>query len=249
MLPGLGGGIQRFAALATRLADAGYRPVALNPRGAGSSVGPLDGLRMTTLADDVAEVIRRLGSPATVIGTGFGNRVARFLASFQPEVVASLVLVGAGGEVPPDSEALVAMQVFLDESLPNAERLAGGRTAFFATGHDIAPEFIESGQTREAIDSHLAAIRSQEDDDWLAGGSAPMLVVQGADDRIAPPENGHRLRARWPERVEVVDVPNAGHAVLLEQPGAVAGAIIDFLAARPMKIPATTNPRRPRRGR
>ena len=59
-----------------------------------------------------------------------------------------------------------------------------------------------------------------------------MLVVQGADDKIAPPENGHRLKARWPERVEVVDVPDAGHAILNEQPGVVADTIIDFLSRR-----------------
>ncbi len=231
MLPGLGGGIKRFAKLASRLADAGYQPVAMNPRGAGESVGPLENLRMTTLANDVAEVIGRLGGPATVIGNGFGNRVARYLGSHRPEVVASLVLVGAGGEVPADPEAAAAMQSFLDRSLPDADRFDAARRAFFAPGHDLAPDFIDRGQTSEAIGSQLAAMRAEEDDAWLAGGSARILVVQGADDRIAPPENGYRLRARWPERVEVVDIPRAAHAVLLEQPDTVAEAIIGFLAA------------------
>lgn len=78
----------------------------------------------------------------------------------------------------------------------------------------------------------MAATRAEPAEAWLGGGSAPMLVVQGEEDRIAPPENGHRLQARWPDRVEVVDVPNAGHAILNEQPEAAAAAIIDFISRR-----------------
>ena len=54
--------------------------------------------------------------------------------------------------------------------------------------------------------------------------------MQGADDRIAPPENGHRLKARWPASEDVIDIPRAGYAVLNEQPDAIAEAIPDFLS-------------------
>jgi hypothetical protein len=69
----------------------------------------------------------------------------------------------------------------------------------------------------------------EQDDGWLASGTAPILVVQGADDRIAPPENGHRLKARWPASVDVIDIPRSGYAVLNEQPDAIAEAIPDLL--------------------
>ncbi len=230
LLPGLGGGIRRFADLATRLADAGQQPVAINPRGAGASTGSLDELRFGDLAGDVAGVIEHLGGPAIVIGNAYGNRVARHLATTRPTLVRATVLVCAGGEVPPDPEAARALGEFLDESLDVAERLDAARRALFAPGNEVDPGFIDPGRSATAARAQMAAVRAESTDGWLAGGSAPMLVVQGIDDRIAPPENGHRLRERWPDRVEVVDIADAGHAILNEQPEAVAAAILDFVA-------------------
>ncbi len=230
MLPGLGGGIRRFAQLGTRLSDAGLQPVAINPRGAGASTGPLDNLRMRDLADDVAKVIDHLGRPAWVIGNAFGNRVARYLATTRPELVAGVVLICAGGEVPPEPDAAAALGEFFDESLSEADRLAAAQRALFSPGNTVAASFIDTGRTTTAARAQASATRAESSDSWIAGGDAPMLVVQGADDRIAPPENGRRLQARWPDRVALVDVPNAGHAVLNEQPDAVANAIVDFIA-------------------
>ncbi len=65
--------------------------------------------------------------------------------------------------------------------------------------------------------------------DWWVGGTAPLLVVQGLDDRRAPPGNGWALRDQVGDRVRVVDTPQAGHFLVLEQPHAVAEAVIAFL--------------------
>ncbi|MEM7275638.1 MAG: alpha/beta hydrolase [Actinomycetota bacterium] len=232
LLPGLGGGIRRFADLGRRLADAGTQPVAINPRGAGASTGDLNELRLGDLANDVAEVVEHFGPPAIVVGNAYGNRIARALATDRPALVTAVVLVCAGGEVRPDREAGLALREFLDESRTEAERLDAARRALFAPGHEVDPSFIDPGRSIEAATAQMAAMRAEPTDDWLAGGSAPMLVVQGVEDRIAPPENGHRLRARWPDRVEVVDVADAAHAILNEQPDAVAAAILDFVARR-----------------
>ena len=59
----------------------------------------------------------------------------------------------------------------------------------------------------------------------------PLLVIQGLDDEVAPPGNGHALREQLGERVRVVDLPHAGHFLLLEQPEAVARAVSEFLGA------------------
>jgi pimeloyl-ACP methyl ester carboxylesterase len=57
----------------------------------------------------------------------------------------------------------------------------------------------------------------------------PLLVIQGLDDEVAPPGNGHALREQVGERVRVVDLPRAGHFLLLEQPEAVVQAVVEFL--------------------
>jgi pimeloyl-ACP methyl ester carboxylesterase len=49
-------------------------------------------------------------------------------------------------------------------------------------------------------------------------------VIQGLDDIVAPPANGHALRDQLGERVQVVDIPRAGHFVIVEQPAPVAAA-------------------------
>jgi pimeloyl-ACP methyl ester carboxylesterase len=56
-------------------------------------------------------------------------------------------------------------------------------------------------------------------------------VTQGLDDEAAPPGNGHALREQLGERVRLVDLPRAGHFLLLEQPEAVARAVSEFLEA------------------
>jgi pimeloyl-ACP methyl ester carboxylesterase len=66
-------------------------------------------------------------------------------------------------------------------------------------------------------------------DDWWEGGTAPLLAVQGLDDRRAPPGNGRALRDQMDARVRLVEIPQVGHLALLEQPQAVADAVMAFL--------------------
>ena len=56
-------------------------------------------------------------------------------------------------------------------------------------------------------------------------------MIQGLDDEAAPPGNGHALREQFGERVRVIDLPRAGHFLLLEQPEAVTRAVAEFVGA------------------
>ena len=74
-------------------------------------------------------------------------------------------------------------------------------------------------------------------DEWSTGGNAPLLVIQGLDDIAAPPANGHALRDQLGERVQVVDIPRAGHFVIVEQPDIVAAAVTEFIGGRRVNSP------------
>ncbi len=63
-----------------------------------------------------------------------------------------------------------------------------------------------------------------------------MLVIQGEHDRIAPSGNGRALRDEDPDRIQLVEIADAGHAMVLEQPGAVANAVVQFLNKDRYKI-------------
>ena len=75
-----------------------------------------------------------------------------------------------------------------------------------------------------------AVANSADDDSWHCAGGVPILIVQPMQDRIAPIENAYALRDKCPQEVEIVEVQNAGHALLPEQPEAVAKAVLDFLS-------------------
>ena len=103
LVPGLGLDTSYFADLSRRLARAGFRAIAVNPRGAGASTGSSDGVTLHTLAADVAAVMDGLPvRPAHLVGHGFGNRVARCLITDRPDLVRSIVLLGGAGRLRAD---------------------------------------------------------------------------------------------------------------------------------------------------
>jgi pimeloyl-ACP methyl ester carboxylesterase len=66
-------------------------------------------------------------------------------------------------------------------------------------------------------------------DEWWHGGRAPVLVIQGLDDRTAPPENGRALAREHPGRVRLIEIEGVGHAPLAERPERVIPAVVEFL--------------------
>ena len=62
-----------------------------------------------------------------------------------------------------------------------------------------------------------------------------MLIIQGLDDKTAPPENGIRMKAEFGDRITLVNLPNAGHAMGLEKPEETAAALLSFLRSHPIQ--------------
>jgi pimeloyl-ACP methyl ester carboxylesterase len=67
---------------------------------------------------------------------------------------------------------------------------------------------------------------------WLTAGTAPVLVVQAADDAVAVPANSEHLINALGDRGRLVTIERAGHALLPEQPQQVLDAIVSWLGAR-----------------
>jgi pimeloyl-ACP methyl ester carboxylesterase len=231
----LGRGHVDFEPLADALQPHGLRLIAVDLRGIGDSSGPLDdGLALHDLAADVAGVIASMGlaTPVDVLGHAFGNRVVRMLATDRPDLVRSVTLVAAGGRAAPVAEASSAFQRFLADydlgQRPASEQLADVKRAHFAAAS--SGEAWMKGWHVAASRSHSAASRATPVETWWEAGTAPLLVVQGLEDEIAPPANGRMLMEALGERVSLVELENAGHALLVEQPEAVATALAEFLA-------------------
>jgi pimeloyl-ACP methyl ester carboxylesterase len=231
LIPSLGRGAVDFDDLATRLAAAGYEAAAIDPRGAGQSTGPMEGLTLSDYAADVAAVADRLSPrPAVLVGHAFGNRVARATAAEHPASVSALVLLAAGGQVAPAPAASKALADVFDTALPATEHRAAVQTAFFAPGNN--PDIWSGGWNPSVMRAQRAALMATGQDTWKGAGDVDILIVQAEDDVIAPPANAEALAKAYPTRVKVVQLAHAGHAMLPEQPKAIADILIGFLNRR-----------------
>jgi pimeloyl-ACP methyl ester carboxylesterase len=65
--------------------------------------------------------------------------------------------------------------------------------------------------------------------EWWQAGTAPILDLQPEQDVMIPPESRSRYRDELGARVTIVSVPDAAHALLPEQPEAVARALLRFI--------------------
>jgi pimeloyl-ACP methyl ester carboxylesterase len=228
LLPSLGRGAADFDLIAGQLAQAGYRVLRPQPRGIGQSSGPLTGIDLHDYAADVAAVIAyENAGPAFVVGHAFGNRVARMLATDRPELVRAIALVAANiGKAPSPPQVRAAIRASADPSLPEAERIAALQFAFFAPGND--PRAWLTGWYPDVLAvERIAGDRTPREEDF-AGGSAPILYLQPGHDPLAHVEDAAAYQAQFGERVTVVVIPHASHAVIAEQPDAVGAALIAY---------------------
>src|SRR5215468_732563 len=220
-----------FDHLARTLVTGGFQTISINMRGVGGSSGSLDGATLHDLAGDVAGVIKAIGcGPAHLVGHAFGNRIARCLAVDQPPLVRSVTLLAAGG--------LIALSTPIGTHFRNATQAKMNGSDCVTTlgarwlSPASDPKVLKQVECWPAAHiAHLATSRNVPLGYWWSAGTAPLLVIQGLDDEVAPPGNGRALREQWGERVRVVELPHAGHFLLVEQPEAVARAVSEFLGA------------------
>jgi pimeloyl-ACP methyl ester carboxylesterase len=220
-----------FRELMHDLHRAGFDSAAINLRTIGRSTGPSDGLTLRDLAEDVFAVIGRLsGRPVHIVGHAFGNTVARATAAYCPEGVASVALLACGGHDmahdPPSDEWFWHFRRCQETDLPDEDRIESLQFAFFAPGNDASAWL--SGWWPDRLG--LASILDRSDPtEWWQGGDAPMLLLQPIDDVIGPPRVGRALSAALGERARYRELAQCGHAILPEQPAAVAAHLIRCL--------------------
>lgn len=125
-----------------------------------------------------------------------------------------------------------------DPALPADKHLEHVAHAFFAPGNDAT--VWQSGWHPDVARMQRAAVQGLARqagaagaatgvDAWWAGGTARILVVQGLQDTVALPENGRLLQSEFRDRVELIEIDGAGHALLPEKPDAIADAVLDFI--------------------
>ncbi|HEY8489661.1 MAG TPA: 2-succinyl-6-hydroxy-2,4-cyclohexadiene-1-carboxylate synthase [Dehalococcoidia bacterium] len=228
-----------------RAAWEGFTAVAVDLLGHGRSDCPADPARYAVerCVEDLLAVLDRLGFPrAAVLGYSMGGRVALRLALRAPERVPALVLESASPGIPDPTER--AERARSDDAL--ADGIERDGVEAFVDRWEALPLWASQARLPEEVRARLRAQRLRNSAAGLAGslrgmgagreepvldrlGALPMpvLLLAGELDekycRLA-----REMAGRLP-RPQVVTVPEAGHAVHLEQPARFQAAVRAFL--------------------
>ena len=227
LLPSLGRGVEDFHYLAEILAANGFSVCLPNPRGIGKSAGQLENITLDDLADDVVNVMNYLGcDKAWIAGHAFGNWIARNIATRHSIRVLGIALIAAAHKNFPVA-LREQIDVCMNEKLTKEQRLQALQCAFFAFGND--PTCWLNGWYPDIAKAQRIAAKASPQNYWWSAGTAKILDLQATQDPFAPESTSHELQLELGlDRVQVLRITNASHALIPEQPTAVARALVKF---------------------
>jgi 3-oxoadipate enol-lactonase len=212
-----------------------HHVVAMDLRGHGRSAGK-GKFSIEGWAKDVEKLIRHLELPAvTLVGHSMGTLVAQHLAQTNPDLCDQLVLVGGISYFqPPTADAyrdradLVekeGMDPLVDAWLEGA--VSPQTHATMSGGVGLLRELFLRNDPACYAKSCRALTKAPKIRRDEIG--QPTLILTGAHDRSTPLAMSEELKRSIP--VSTVKVlPHVGHWAVVEDPGAVAAAVLEFLS-------------------
>ncbi len=233
MFPSLGRSATDFDVIAEKIAAQGFRVLCPVPRGLGGSSGPLHNITLHDYARDVAAVIEHDGGgPTVVAGHAFGNFVARTMGADYPQLTRAVILLAATHTWPLADDLRDSINKCHMMHLPEDVRLKHLQHVFFAPGND-ARVWLD-GWDEDVMHAERAATEATPKPEWWTAGKVPVLDVLSLKDPLSPPDSVNCYRDQWgADRVTIAKIDNAAHALLPEQPAAVAAAIVSYMKTLP----------------
>ncbi|WP_193489486.1 alpha/beta fold hydrolase [Mycolicibacterium murale] len=232
LLHGAGSRADRWTAAMPHLCD-GRTVQAIDFPGHGFADKPTD-FSYTSPAFTEA-VIGYLNSwgPAALVGTSLGAHVATLVAERRPDLVTSLVLVGATGIVPRNTASSSAIadrspagvrakmtQLFFDPTLVDDASVREEHLVNTSPGAEQALEqvlrYLQNGITADLVEGRLSSI------------DTPVLLMWGSDDRWIPLEVGERIAAIVPQSPFVI-LDRCRHAPYAERPAEFGDVVSRFI--------------------
>jgi pimeloyl-ACP methyl ester carboxylesterase len=233
------GGKEYWRPQAERLAARGYRVVAWDAPGYGTSALP-EVFTLDALADLAADVVRALGSERNVLmGQSMGGQLVFRICSRIPERVAGAVIcatIGYFGNKTPEERAAFVRE--REEAAKVTD--AGARVALVdqmlapgASGPDV--ELVREIASQTPAATTAAAVRAVQTADESASVAAirsvhvPALVVAGALDNVGSPPAMRRVAEMMPD-AQFVAISGSGHYPWAENPAEFNGVLDAYLA-------------------
>lgn len=233
------------------LIDAGYRVIAYDRRGFGSSSKPSVGYDYDTFAEDLNQIVTELDlNDAVLVGFSMGTgEVTRYISKYGSSRVNKAILIGV---IPPfllkteDNPEGVDQSVF-DEI---KENVTADRPSFFTgffkeffsvdklkTQKRITDEAIQMSQNVAYKASAIASLKCV--DAWLTDFredakkiDVPTLIIHGDDDRTLPFDVTAKRLPDYIENNRLVVIEGGPHAINWTHADKVNPEILKFLAEK-----------------
>ena len=186
-----------------------FRTIAIDTRGHGKSTRGTAPLNFQTFANDLADVFEALQiGKAHIVGFSDGAITALHLALIRPELISSMVLLGANYN-PKGLRLIPRLQI-----------------RFGYIWLSIVSLFSEKMRKRKEIWSLMIGQPNLTIEE-LSRITAPTLIVTGANDMVSQSHNDEMSRAIAGSRRLII--PNGNHFWMFKQPEVLNQCIMDFL--------------------
>lgn len=189
------------------------------------------------LAKDVVDLIEQLDiTSAVLVGMSLGGYVAQHVSLMRPERIRGLVLVGADVATGPDPDGERAFESQKDLHHIDPEFARAQAEAHFARSTlegkpGLVQEWSRKFATRTGAETWAETLcwsRLHDISAALHNLDKPMLAIWGAEDACVPLERAQATVRAWPG-ARLVIVPNAGHAVNVEESHTVNTELAAFV--------------------
>lgn len=234
MVHGLGGTSSCFQPLMPALS--GFCVLRPDLPGAGRSALRPGRPGLAGLVAALRECMRAAGvARAHLAGHSMGALLCQHLAASEPDLVSSLSLFGA--LLVPAPAARSALAARAEEARRAgmagiADAVSTGSVAAGGAMHAAASAFVRESLLRQppaGYAAHCEALAAARAADHGAI-RCPTLLVQGAQDPVAPPATAEKLRERI-AGARLATLPDTGHWPMLEAPVRAAGLLCEHLAS------------------
>lgn len=220
-----------------------FRVITPDLRGFGGSPLGTDQPSIEAMADDIAELLDRLGIERAILGgLSMGGYVALAFCRRYAERLLGVIFADTKATADPEPARHIRMRtaerleredavdVLVEEVLPN---LVGPTTMQRrALVYGRVRGLVQSTPPRAAAWAQRAMAERPDALDALAGLSAPALVLHGAEDVIVTEDDARAIVAALPD-AELTVIPGSGHLTAVEQPELFNEAVTRFGAALP----------------
>jgi pimeloyl-ACP methyl ester carboxylesterase len=210
-------------------AAAGYRVIAPDKPGTGKSLN-LDSTKPINYADTLDALVNHLKLRKFILlGAAEGGYFAFDYAASKSQRVHKLILVASGLGVQVDEEGRAFRR---NSAIPNFSALPPEVRELSPSYRGLNPEgvqrWLEIEHQSTASDAARPLLRSPNTTDKLSSLRMPVLVIAGDVD-LTTPSGAIRLWAKHIRNHQFVLIPEAGHAVMWEQPKAFNDAVLSFI--------------------